>query len=93
MKNLFKNKNFYLGLAAAFAIVTGIYLTVPTGIGASDAHQVQTTDNKSVDTEVDSAINVKELKVPATNIQHNDGGKQDLDNTNVPTNEPTPGQI
>ena len=91
MKNLFKNKSFYLGLAATFAIAAGLYLASPTSKDATSTDQATTTQSQKNDTAEQPAVNaepestsdpVKSEKTPAVNnAQPNDGGKQNVDPT------------
>jgi hypothetical protein len=41
MKNLFKNKSFYLGLAATFAVAAGLYMAFPKSDNTNVADQTE----------------------------------------------------
>lgn len=56
MKNLFKNKSFYFGLAAIFAVAVGVYIAVPTSNDTLTTEPATTTTEK-VDTQVQPAVN------------------------------------
>ena len=89
MKNLFKNKSFYLGLAATFAIAAGLYIAFPTSEDASSTDQATTTQPQKNDAAVQPAVNAGsestsdpakfDKPAPANNAQPNDGGKQNVD--------------
>ena len=87
MKNLFKNKSFYLGLAATFAVAAGLYIAFPTSKDVSNTNQATTTQSQKDDVAVQPASNAEstsdpvknESPAPAINIQPNDGGKQNVD--------------
>jgi hypothetical protein len=98
MKNLFKNKSFYLGLAATFAVAVGLYVAFPVSKDTSVTEK--TTNTQSQESEaVQPAVNAEstidpvktEITTPVIKIQPNDGGKQD--EGTVPTNSNSAGQI
>lgn len=68
MKNLFKNKSFYFGLAAIFAVVAGLYMAFPTADDTVQEQTVETTDKDSGDKSVIRAesINSPEVTKPST---------------------------
>lgn len=85
MKNLFKNKSFYIGLAATFAIVAGLYFTLPQADTTAANDQKQTTEttlkeevNESV---IRSAPVEKPVKVPAINVNSSDNNIDNVDET------------
>ncbi len=86
MKNLFKNKSFYLGLAATFAVAVGLYIAFPTSKDVSTT-KAATTQSQKNDAAVQPAANTEstsepvknESPAPAVNVQPTDGGKQNID--------------
>ena len=87
MKSLFKNKSFYLGLAATFAVAAGLYIAFPTSKDASNTDQATTSQPQKTETAVQPATNTEstatpvksEKPAPVINVQPNDGGKQNVD--------------
>ncbi len=86
MKNLFKNKKFYLGLVTAFAIAAGVYYTYPTAASvepkeATSSGELETINDSqpasnSVTTPVPSVNTVVEDKsdqAPKTEVQPSEG--------------------
>ena len=77
MKNFFKNKNFYFGLAAVFAVIAGLYFALPANLKNSDTVQTNVTEASTEKTDEPTAVTQ-----PAVN-------KVELKNT-VPANEVKP---
>ena len=65
MKNLFKNKSLYLGLAATFAVVAGLYFALPASVKVSDTDKTQVEESAS--TKSEGTVTKIQPKVEPTN--------------------------
>ena len=57
MKNLFKNKNFYFGLAATFAVALGLYIAFPASKDVPATDKVTNTQPQETNEAVQPAAN------------------------------------
>ena len=64
MKNLFKNKSFYFGLAATFAVALGLYIAFPSNNDVQTASEV-TTQTQGTDSTGQPAANMNQPAVNA----------------------------
>ena len=85
MKNLFKNKSFYFGLAATFAVALGLYIAFPNNNSDQTDSEV-TTQTQGTDSAEQPAANVNQ---PAINSVTNPAAPKS--ETTAPVTNTQPG--